>query len=172
MNKRQTSEAASYRALSFRYPGRVIIGNALRPAIQRMKAAESVQSAAERYYINDSGSVFIPEASYLQLRQLILNYDVNLSSGDVRRRQSDKDESVGSIAIGLVALVQFVNLDDHIKHQARFIIHPGCHQRPDRDRTYKGRSLEQILEMCGQGHECHNDLAQALSECLSTLKPD
>ena len=56
-----------------------------------------------------------------------------------------------------------------LNHFLDYIVHPGDTKVHSRNVKYKGKTFMQIMDMCAAGKECHNDLAKALRECLSTL---
>lgn len=144
----------------------------LQPAIRSARPlSSSIQrmdgDGEENYKINENGyglSVSMIDA----LETLIHKYDVALDR-DVGRGQSDKDSSINNIAVGAAALCQYVNsLDRVTKKSLENIQHPGS--RRTGGSKWQTRSFLEIIGEIAKGEQCHNDIAEALRECLGTLK--
>jgi len=140
---------------------------------RRVTAGRIVQRSSstveEKYYVNDKGAG-IEAMHYEALHDLIRMYDVSIVQDFSRGSSSGKDE-LGAIAIGLTSLLDYVGNHKELKMNLKFVVHPAT-GNDSRSKKYGGRTFMQILDMCRAGEECHNDMAEALRECLGTLKPD
>ncbi len=137
-------------------------------SIASASAAAAEEEVQERTY-GDGKGISIEASRYEMLRTLIRVYDVNLNA-DFKRGSAMGASPLTLIGVGLAELATYIKQKSNgdLKHYLGNLIHPGARDYT-RNQKYKGRSFMQILAMCAVGHECHNDLAQALMECLDVL---
>lgn len=136
------------------------------------QAIEDVNEEAEEEYYGNGRGLIIEKSKYERLKALIDAYDVPLDS-DFKRGSAMGGDGLNAIGVGLGDLASYIKLKENrdLKWALDNLIHPGAKDH-SRNVKYKGRSFMQILAMCAEGKECHNDLAKALHECLDTLKPE
>jgi Domain of unknown function (DUF4157) len=138
-------------------------------SIASASAAAAEEEVEERTY-GDGKGISIEASRYEKLRDLIRAYDVNLDA-DFKRGSAMGATPLTSIGVGLAELATYIEqkTNKDLKRYLDHLIHPGVRDYT-RNEKYGGRSFMQILAMCAKGNECHNDLAQALMECLDVLK--
>ncbi len=115
--------------------------------------------------------------THAHLLGLINAYDVPLDGPDFKRGGGGERPEVAVIGVALGELATFARNKTDMEQmalgfgpaKAPAAVHPEG--RTTRDKKYAGKTFAQILGMCAEGKECHNDLAKALKEVLGVFKP-